>query len=109
MSNTVLPKIKVIGAPSLEGSSTVAASLSPSSTTDGGQSGGPRSPSSSEGVSQESLHWIAIFSSRVVLKLAPFPWFPLVVVPMLTRVHGRKYTILECHEQEAAAQGQEFP
>lgn len=63
MSNIVLPKIKVIGAPSLEGS-TVAASLSPGSTTDGGHTGGPRSPSSSEGVLGESMH--ALPSSALV-------------------------------------------
>lgn len=54
MSDAVLPKIEVTDAPNLEGSSVAAASLSPS-TTDGGQSGRPRSPTSSEGASRGQL------------------------------------------------------
>jgi hypothetical protein len=57
MSAAALPKIKVTDAPSVEGSS-AALSLSPS-TTDGGQAGRPRSPTSSEGASCES-HYSAI-------------------------------------------------
>lgn len=52
MSEAVLPKIRVTDAPNIEGSS-VAISLSPS-TTDGGQPGRPRSPTSSEGSSCEN-------------------------------------------------------
>jgi hypothetical protein len=53
MSDAALPKIKVTDAPNVEGTS-VAASLSPS-TTDGGQPGRPRSPTSSEGASRRKL------------------------------------------------------
>lgn len=110
MSNTVLPKIKVIGAPSLEGGSTVAGSLSPSSPTDGGQSGGPRSPSSSEGVSRELLHQVAVFSSPGASKLDPCHGSASSLCRlMLTRDHHRQYTIFEYYEQTAATQGQEFP
>ena len=49
MSDAALPKIRVTDAPTLEASS-AALSLSPS-TTDGGHSGRPRSPTSSEGAS----------------------------------------------------------
>lgn len=48
MSEAALPKIRVTDAPGLEGSS-AAISVSPS-TTDGGNSGRPRSATSSEGV-----------------------------------------------------------
>ena len=70
MSDAALPKIKVTDAPNLEGSS-VAASLSPS-TTDGGQSGRPRSPTSSEGASQRRL-WLRI--TLVLPLLAEFKTF----------------------------------
>jgi hypothetical protein len=51
MSNAVLPKIKVNDPRNLDGSAAGAAGLeSPSTTTDGGHSGRPKSGSSSEGM-----------------------------------------------------------
>jgi hypothetical protein len=51
MSDAALPKIKVTDAQNLDGSATGTSGVeSPSTTTDGGQSGRPRSATSSEGM-----------------------------------------------------------
>jgi len=60
-----LPKIKVIDAHNLEGSAGTSGVDSPSNTTDGGQSGRPRSATSSEGVFPFFIHellflWMAL-------------------------------------------------
>jgi hypothetical protein len=77
-----LPKIKVIDAHNLEGSAGTSGVDSPSNTTDGGQSGRPRSATSSEGM----------FPFVIVGLLVM--WKAVSVLPKMFKCYGSSFSLL---------------